>query len=117
MENNTNENLIVDCWNITGNEGEKYIIDVFTDIINRNILDIRCDILANQMSNTAKKKNIKLLYNNRHRNLNFYMKNKWGSLTEFLENHKDVFIVYEKKKMSHIRLNEEWLDDEKWTIL
>ena len=117
MENNTNENLIVDCWNITDDEGEKYIIDVFTDIIDRNALDIRCDILANQMSNTAKKKNIKLMYNNRHRNLNFYMKNKWGSLTEFLENHKDIFIVYKKKRILYIILNEDWLDDEKWTIV
>ena len=107
----------INCWNITDEEGECYIIDVFTDIINNYKSDIRCDVLASNMSNEAKKKDIKLLYNNRYRNLNFYMKNKFVNLTIFLENHKDIFEVYYKKKVPFVRFKEEWLDDEKWTVV
>ena len=112
-----NDNPIVECWNITEEEGEQYIIDVFTDIINNSTSDIRCDVLASNMSSEFKKKNIKLLYNNRHRNLNFFMKNKFISLTMFLENHKEQFEVYNKRKVPFIRLKEDWLDDEKWLLI
>ena len=110
------KNLIVECWNITEEEGEQYIIDVFSYIIDSCELDIRCDILASRMGSVAKSKNIKLLYNNRHRNLNFYMKNRFVNLSTFLENHTDIFEVYSKQKVKYIRLKDYWLDDEKWIL-
>jgi len=104
------------CWNVSDDEGEQYIIDVFSDIIN-NKSDIRCDTLASQMSNEAKKRDIKLYYNDRYRNLNYYMKNKYGNLTTFLDNHKDIFEVYHIKNVAFVKNKENWLGDEEWEVI
>lgn len=105
-------------WNISLEEGTQYIIEIFNELLeDSKTNELRADVISGKMSYIANKKNIKLTYNNRSRNLNFFMKNNYINLSTFLEEHKDLYKTTTKKEVLFIKKNEHWLNDEEWTVL
>ena len=109
---------INDGWNISNDRGEQYIIEVFDEILSREgDTEIRGDILSSKMNKLAKSKKIKLFYNNKQRNLNYYMKHHFINLTNFLSIHEGKYTVEKRKGILFVKKNENWLDNEEWLIV
>ena len=104
-------------WNISRDQGELYIIEVFNEILNNYGTEIRADILSSKMNQLAHQKCFLLYYNGKKRNLNYYMRNNFIKLTNFMELHRDKYIVSKKKGILFVKKNEHWLDGEEWTFI
>ena len=104
-------------WNISTDQGEKYITEIFNEILSKDNTEIRGDILSSKMNKLAKSKKIKLFYNDKQRNLNYYMKNNYINLTHFLDLHPDLYITSKRRSILFVKKNEGWLDSEEWVLL
>ena len=83
-----------DEWNITDCEGEEIICNVIKEImiLKENKIDI--NNLGKIISKFANFKGIKLKKNGKVRNLNTYIKKKYGGITKFLDlNKKNLSIT------------------------
>ena len=104
-------------WNVSREQGEMYIIEVFNEILGKYTEPIRADILSRQMSQLANQRKFLLYLNGRKRNLNYYLRGNYIKLSNFMELHQDKYIVTKRKNVMFVEINEHWIDNEKWTLL
>ena len=83
-------------WNISKEEGESLILNIFKEIFRIKNFEVSENFLCKSMSKFANYNKIKLKKSNKVRNLNTFMKNIYGGLYKFLDKFPDIF-YYEKE--------------------
>ena len=85
-------------WNISKEKGEKIahdnIIDILNESTNNKILLSELIVLLNQRT-----KNIKLTNHRKNKQFSFYIKNVYGSMTDFLDNYSFYGLSFDKSSI------------------
>ena len=82
-------------WNINDNEGKKLLIDLIKELVKDKNIEIK--ILPYLIKKLSKKKKIIIKKNNKIRNINNYIKIKYGSIKNLLIEINHIFILYNDK--------------------
>ena len=83
--------MTIEEWNITEEEGEELIIEIFKEILKIKDHEVSEDFLCKSMSKFANYNDVQLRKNDKVRNLNTFMKNIFGGLYKFLDKHSSLF--------------------------
>ena len=85
-------------WNISKEKGEKLIheniINILNESNNNKLLLSELTVLLNQRT-----KKIKLTNHKKNKQLSLYIKNVYGSITEFLDNYSFYGLTFDKSKI------------------
>ena len=96
--------MILEDWNIKDNDGYVILCDTIKELLIIN-KDSNLDIndLSKSISKYANFKKIKLKKNGKVRNLNTYMRNKFGGIYQFLDLNDKIFGYDIEEKRVYIK--------------
>lgn len=100
-------------WNITKNEGIKYIYKLLIKILEENNNKIEYSKL-NKLIN-IKSQNFNITFNSKKKNISDFIKYHCENLDNIIDNYSDICIFYSNNKKYIINYN--ILKQEEWIIL
>ena len=84
-------------WNIDDQEGKKILIELIKELI--NIGDVKIQNLPSLIKKQSQKKNIIIKNNGKKRNINNYIKIKYGNFYKLLIELNHIFCITDNKKL------------------
>lgn len=95
-------------WNISKSQGHKIVYNILISILTDNkkiiIKDLKDLLLIRTQS-------INILYNNKPKNICYYLQDIYGGLIQFIDNLDDINLLYKNNKIFAILNNDEYFED------